>query len=302
MIRWRSLIAFTCIITACRGNDHQVADSAGTLPPVFPAAPGENTNWNADAGPFMIAAIDGSSDSVAVVLPYATDSTIGSLQGVGSPIAGLTFDLFSRSGKAASSVVGTPLQHTDTTQECYSWPAAKLRSTPENWQIGFVSNRVQAIPLESIESMSSTDSASLAASLAQAAATLPVAADPGFRGLPFRVRSAYTFRLDSVDIVVADIVRSVNEEAKPRVEHLFIVGERPAGPAGKVTVSYFNRAAGAEETTAATEILAAVQMGAAKRPVIIVNVESDDGGKFGFVERSDSGKWQSTWRSAYTDC
>ena len=59
-------------------------------------------------------------------------------------------------------------------------------------------HRVSSIRLEA---MPSTDSASLAVSLAQTAATLPIASDPTFRGLPFRVRSAYTFRLDSVDVM-----------------------------------------------------------------------------------------------------
>jgi hypothetical protein len=150
--------------------------------------------------------------------------------------------------------------------------------------------------------MSSADSAALAVALAQTAATLPVKVDPTFRGLPFRVRSAYTFRLDSVQVVVADIVRSVNEEANPRLEHILIIGERPSGTAGKFGVGYFSRTAGAEESTQATELLAAVAIGGMRLPAIVVNIEYDDGGKLGLIERTDSGQWQATWKSAYTDC
>jgi len=150
--------------------------------------------------------------------------------------------------------------------------------------------------------MASADSAGLAASLAQMAATLPVVSDPTFRGLPFRVRSAYTFRLDSIDVVIADVVRSVNEEANPRVEHLLIFGERPVGTKGKYSLGFYSRTAGAEESTQATEVLAAVQIGAARRPAIVINIEYDDGGKLGLIERADSGEWSATWKSAYTDC
>ncbi|HEV7387517.1 MAG TPA: hypothetical protein VGN73_02785 [Gemmatimonadaceae bacterium] len=297
------LIAVAGLLSACRGSDRQTPDSTRALPAVYPSGPGENTNWDAEAGPLMITAAGGSLDSVNVVLPYATDSTIESLQGIGPPITGMTFDLFGRSGKVASALRASPVSQVDTTQDCFSWPAARLQSTPGNWQVGFASGRAQSIALDSIEAMASRDSALLAAAVTQAAATLSAAVvDPTFRGLPFRVRSAYTFQLDTAEIVVADVVRTLNEEAKPRVEHLLIVGERPRGTGGKFDVRYFTRNAGPEDSTPVTEILSAVAVGTARRPVIVVNVQYDDGGKFGLVERDAQGKWHATWKSAYTDC
>lgn len=289
-------------IAACRDKARDAADSTrASLPAVYPANPLGNTNWNVDAGPVMIVS-RASGDSIAIVLPEATDSTIESLQGVSPPMSGLTFDLFGRGGRIASSVGVLLLPPVDVKQECDSWPLAKLRSAHSNWRVGFSSGRVHAIVLDSIEAMPSADSAALAASLAQMAATLPIVSDPTFRGLPFRVRSAYTFRLDSIDAVIADVVRSVNEEANPRLEHLLIIGERPAGTRGKYNLRYFSRTAGAEESTQATEVLAAVQIGAEKRPAIVVNIEYDDGGKLGLIERTGPDEWRATWKSAYTDC
>ena len=94
----------------------------------------------------------------------------------------------------------------------------------------------------------------------------------------------------------------MNEEANPRLEHLLIIGERPAGTRGKYNLRYFSRTAGAEESTQATEVLAAVQIGAEKRPAIVVNIEYDDGGKLGLIERTGPDEWRATWKSAYTDC
>jgi hypothetical protein len=288
-------------MAACRDKGRDNADSTGaSLPPVYPSGPG-NTNWNADAGPVMIVSVGSGGDSIAVVLPEATDSTVASFQGINPPITSLTFDLFGRGGKIGSSAA-SPLPPVDAKQECYSWPLAKLQSSHSNWRVGFAAARVHSIMLDSIEAMPSADSAVLAASLAQTAATLPFVSDPTFRGLPFRVRSAYTFRLDSVDVVIADVVRSVNEEANPRLEHLLLIGERPVGTKGKFNPGYYSRTAGAEESTQATEVLAAVQIGPAKRPAIVVNIEYDDGGKLGLVERIGPGEWRATWRSAYTDC
>jgi hypothetical protein len=289
-------------IASCRDKTRDAADSArASLPAVYPANPLGNTNWNVDAGPVMIVS-RASGDTIAIVLPEATDSTIESLQGVSPPMSGVTFDLFGRGGRIASSVGVLLLPPVDVKQECDSWPLAKLRSAHSNWRVGFSSGRVHAIVLDSIEAMPSADSAALAASLAQMAATLPIASDPTFRGLPFRVRSAYTFRLDSIDAVIADVVRSVNEEANPRLEHLLIIGERPIGTRGKYNLRYFSRTAGAEESTQATEMLAAVQIGAEKRPAIVVNIEYDDGGKLGLIERTGPDEWRATWKSAYTDC
>jgi hypothetical protein len=290
-------------ILACRDERSANADSARqSLPPVYSLGPLANTNWNAAAGPIMIVSNEGSSDTATVVFPEATDSTIASFQGISPPISGLTFDLFGRNGKVGSSIAATPLPLLDASRECHSWPLARLKSGRSNWRVGFASGQVRAIVLDSIEAMSTTDSAKLAASVARTAATLSVAADPTFRGLPFRVRSAFTFRLDSVDVVIADVVRSVNEEANPRLEHILLVGEKPTTTSDKYDVGYYSRTAGAEESTQATEVLAVVQLGSAKRPALVVNIEYDDGSRFGLIERTASGQWRATWRSAYTDC
>jgi len=290
------------ILLACRDKGRSGDDSArGSLAPVFPPGPASSTNWDVDAGPVMLVSIGGSADTAAVILPEVTDSTIASVQGNSAPVAGLVFDLFGRGGKLEGSTTLTPLP-ADTEQECYGWPLAGVHAARPGWRIGFARGHAQAIKLDSIEAMPSTDSAALAASIAQAAATLSIASDPTFRGLPFRVRAAYTFRLDSVGVVLADVVRTVNEEANPRLEHLLIIGERAAGTAGRYNVGYYSRTAGAEETTQATEVLAAVRIGPSKKPAVVVNIEYDDGRKLGLIERVASGQWRSLWRSAYTDC
>jgi hypothetical protein len=168
--------------------------------------------------------------------------------------------------------------------------------------VGFASGRVAGIALDSVERMSSADSAALATKIAQTVAALPAASDPGFRGLPFRVRSAYTFRADSIEGVIADVVRIVAEEANPRIEHFFVIGERPARSEASYKIAYVSRSAGAEETVQATELLAIILIGPSRRPVAVVNVEYDEGGKLGLLERTAPGQWQFRWRSAYTGC
>ncbi len=303
MVSPRLPVLLLITTVACRDHERGRSDSAqGSLPPVFPSGPVGNTGWNSDAGPVLIIPAGSGGDTVAVVLPEATDSTIASLQAISPPISGLTFDLFGRGRKVGSSVALTPLAPLEAKLDCFSWPLARLQLAHGSWRVGFASGHIQAIALDSIEAISSADSAALAASLARTAATLPTTSDPTFRGLPFRVRSAYTFRLDSVNVVIADVIRSVNAEANPRLEHLLIIGERPVGTSGKYNLGYYDRTAGAEESTQATEVLTAVEIGAVKRPAIVVNIEYEDGSKLGLIERTAPGEWRATWTSAFTDC
>jgi hypothetical protein len=269
---------------------------------VYPGAPALNAGWNPAAGPVMITPFENSIDTAAVIIPEATDSTVSIVETQNAPVAGLSFDLFARAGLVQASVPSFPLPPVDTTKaECNGWPLARLTTKSSDWSVGFVSGRTTAVPIDSIEAMRSADSASLAAALTRAAATLPGISDPTFRGLPFRVRTAYTFRLESVDVVVADVVRSVNEEANPRIEHLLIVGERPTGITSAFTVRYSNRTAGSEESTQASELLAVLTIGESKTPAIVLGIEYSDRKRTGLLERID-GEWRASWRSAYTDC
>ncbi len=290
------------MVLACRDKAGDSADAGRSLPAVFSLGPTSNTNWNVNAGPVMLLSAGNNSDSVSIVLPEATDSTIELIQDVTPPVSGLVFELFNRGGKVDSTRILPQKGRTDTTQDCSAWPVGRTQSAHPDWRVGFVRGHVSAIPLDSIESLPSADSAMLAASLAQTAATLPVSSDPTFRRLPFRVQSAYTFRLDSVEVVIADIVRALNEEANPRIEHLLLIGERPTGTKGRYAVGYFSRIAGAEETMQATDLLAALRIGASKSPAIVVSVESEEGVKLGLIERTGPGQWRSTWKSAYTTC
>ncbi len=259
------------------------------------------TNWDTDAGPVMVVSL-GDADSVAIVLPQATDSTGLSDEDSTVLRSDLTVDLFGRTGKVSSGAVVSPLVRTTSAGECWWWPPGRLRASRSDWRVGFASGRVTGVALDSIEAMSGADSTLLVTSITQSVAALPAASDPKFRGLPFRVRSVYAFRTDSVEGVIADVVRIVNEEANPRLEHFFIIGERPARSAAKYKIAYYSRTAGAEENVQTTELLSVVTIGPTKRLVAVVNVEYDEGGKLGLLERTGSGKWQFRWRSAYAGC
>lgn len=296
-----SLLPFFLAVVACgdrrAGDSDSGQRSAGNG---GPAVPVNATNWDLEAGSVMVMAL-GDSDSVGIVLPQATDSSMP-FQELSIAESDLKVDLIGRAGRIASGVVVSPVTRTVGAGECRSWPAGRIRSALSGWRVGFTTGRVTAIPLDSIEAMSSADSASLVNGIAQNVATLRSTSDADFRGLPFRVRSAYTFRTDSIAGVIADVVRSVNEEANPRLEHLFVLGERPVGSASNYRLAFYTRTAGAEEDAEVTELLAVVLIGRSKRPAAVVNIEYDEGGKLGLLERTGPVQWRYRWRSAYTGC
>ncbi len=299
--RTASSLVLLLTLIACGEKRADSSDSAnistGDVKPVLPV---NATNWNMEAGSVMVFPL-GDGDSVGIVLPQATDSSLP-LQELSAPQAELTVDLVGRAGKIASGVVVSPITRNAVAAECRSWPIGRIRPARGGWRVGFPAGRVSAISLDSIEGMSSVDSASLANAITQNVATLSSTSDSDFRGLPFRVRSAHTFRTDSIAGVIADVVRSVNEEANPRLEHLFVIAERPARSTSNYRVAFFSRTAGAEEAAEITELLAVVLIGPSRRPAAVVNIEYDEGGKLGLLERTGSVQWRFRWRSAYTGC
>ena len=289
------------IMAGCRDRRPERADTSRALAPVYPASPLESTNWDSDAGPLMIVSDADNRERARVVLPEATDSTIESFEGVKPAVDGMKFDLFGRGG-SSESVELSLAPAGQTRGQCYGWPRALVKGKVADWRVGFVKGHAYPVRLDSIEGRSSVDSAGLAIALTQTVATLPATNDPMFRGLPFRVRSAYTFRLDSIDVVVADVVRTVNEEANPRIEHVFVIAERAAGTNGRLDSGYSTRTAGSEDSIQATELLAVLQIGSARRPAVVISIEYDDGGNVALVERTGPGRWSLRWKSAYTDC
>jgi hypothetical protein len=290
-------------LSACRDRNSDNAKPVKQAVPVTSLPVSGTNGWDAGAGSLMLVSLGDNLDSAAVVFPEVADSGAVGTRSENAVVSGVVFDLFDRSGKIASSTAALLLRTaSDTGRNCTAWPIAKLDRGQAGWRVAFIAGRVKAISLDSIEGLASTDSAALAASLAKSAATLPTSSDPIFRQLPFRVRFAYRAHLDSTEIVIADVVRALNEEANPRIEDLFLIGDRPVGSLGGYVVRYYNRTAGPEETMQATEVLAAVKIVSSKRVSIVASVESEEGSRLQLLEPTELGVWHPAWISAYTRC
>lgn len=306
LLRFRRLVLATPLWLAVACGEG--GEGASVMPPAQSSTPSlvvvpatSNTNWRTEAGPVLLAATGQAGDSGVIVLPEVTDSLMRLDSVPDTQLVSYPVELFSRGGRSGEASVSIVSQ-TRAGRGCRAWPAATVTGTASPlWSIGFARGRVEAIALDSIDGFPRADSAAIAAALARLAGTLPIPRDRIFRGLPFRVRSAYSFHEDSARIVIADIVRIVNQEASARVEHILLIAERKHDEAA-YSPAYFSRTAGREETVQATEVLAAVRTVSPRHLLLVVSVDYGDGGKFGLLERVAAGRWKMTWKSAYTGC
>ena len=301
-----SVLVLACsAAVACRGDKKTpAADSAAAsdAPFVQPTVPAANTGWDTtEAGPVMLLAGAESMATTAVVLPWLTDSELASAPGFAlDSLSNMPVDLFDLAGLAGSSPLVVSSQKLNT-EGCLSWPTGSLSQPPLHWRFGLRKGTATAFPLDSLEGMTASDSSQVTIEIARIASAVAEGSDPVFRGLPFAVRHAYRFALGSSSILVADVVRKINEEANPREEHLLLIAERSSAADAKYEAAFHSRVAGSEEAVRTNEILGAIKF-VRGNPAIVVTFEYEDGGKVALLERSGERQWRITWRSAYAGC
>lgn len=272
--------------------------SENTQPPAT-----ANTGWNeTEAGPVLLLSLPEAVNQAHVVLPFTIDSTStrADAQRVDS-IRGSEFELFDRSGKVALVTLES-VSNVAPAEGCSSWPLSTFAEPPSRaWRIGFSYRTAKGLPLDSLESASSADSVAITTELARLSSMVTATGDPAFRGLPFTVREAYRLKLADAAVLIGDVVRTINEEANPREEHLLLIAEKTLSDSQYHT-AFYSRAAGSEEQVRTNEILAAIQFVNGNRAAIIVSFEYEDGGRIALIERASNGSWKLSWRSAYTGC
>jgi hypothetical protein len=188
-------------------------------------------------------------------------------------------------------------------EECAVWPAVVLSTDAgRDWAVAFQRGVSTPIVLRPIESLASPDSARLAAQLTRLAASLPNDTTRAFHGLPFVIRAAHRFALEGgVEAVVAEIVRRVNVEANPREETLLLLAERDSA-SREWRVAYSERASGDEVHVTRATPLAAVKLGAAALPTLVLERAGADWVVYALVQRHRDGRWRESWESAYSGC
>jgi hypothetical protein len=192
---------------------------------------------------------------------------------------------------------------------CTQWPTTRLAAddgadAPAGWTIGFLAGLVEPLELDSLARLPRADSARLAAAVTSIASALPNDTAVYFRGLPFAVRSARRFApAPGVEAVVAELVRKVNQEARPLEEHILLVAERDSGAARRAyRPVYSERSIGADDEVVTNEVLAAARVRATGSAIVVLYRDLYEGGRYAVLERVEPGRWRLRWTSVYTGC
>ena len=286
------------------------ASSPQAPPPITPVVRTVVTpsTWDTSAGPVMF--VRGNSTAEAyVIFPTITDSTPSDAVHFDSALArNTTVELFQRAGGGEAARVGALAGGEWDADQCIEWPAAKLQTTATTdattgWTVAFLKGRAKPLALDTVEALPHADSAKLAADVTRLVSTVPNDTARTFRGIPYSVRTAYRFTpAPGVEAVVADVVRTLNQEANPLEEHTLVVGERPAGSNAPYRLAYREVTAGSDETLESSDVIAAVQLGAPMHVDLVLAREGYESNAYALLERQMDGSWKLRWTSAHTGC
>jgi len=317
------LCAGSCIafLAAC-DNAPRVSADSGTAVFGTPAAndslrPAVGTGWEVGAGPFLVLpTVDGGHDAGSLIRPNASDLTVGDVSGLPANGSGTVLELFSRStlvGEATFSIDRAPTLDSG----CTAWPTARLTGGPTAltsaagggggsavrgaWTAAFVKGRVNLVPLDSIEGLSSRDSSLLAANISRLASALADDTVATFRGLPFVVLRAYRGSLGDQSFVVTTLVRRVNQEDAPREERLVMVIDGEKAAPNSWTVGWWERAAGREDELVVSEPLLAFHLPGSTIPQLLFGRDDGEALSAATLVR-EATVWRVQWESALAGC
>ncbi len=260
--------------------------------------------------PLVVEGVGG--DDVAVLSPrLPLDTPVSDTSGLRERLGDGRVELFSRGGLVGQRVVQWNAA-TVSASTCAAWPVGRLAAYTDaaaaapgvrRWLVALPAGRASAIPLDSIQTLGSRDSAALAATLARLASSLGEDSSSAFRGLPFTVvRSYRSADRSSNGFVAGVLVRRIPQEDRPLEERLLMIVRTPDENMKQWTAVWHERASGREEEVIATEPLAALSVGE-RSPYTVLVLGRDDGSgtALAMLERRGN-RWRIRWESPVTGC
>lgn len=286
---------------ASRSNDTINIDR----PPPTPddKSPTNIALWDRQLGNIFAVPAPGGGAANLVFPEYTSDFSLDTVQFDLQGSSGRLLQLLRDGRQVATAQIGA--LKLDHAEDCTTWPSAQLVSPagvtlPAIWTVG-VDPALSVLAVDSLAGRSTADSTRLTIALARLASALPGDTALVFRGRPFVVRQASQFSDGTIDMTIAEIVRTVNQEATPLQEHLLLIARADSTERAGYRPEYFERTIGAEDATETTEVLAVVR-GTTGSLFVLLSRDLGDGVSYGLLERLPTGIWRVRWSSAYAGC
>jgi hypothetical protein len=279
----------------------------GTRPPEHGVSANATSSlWDSTAGPFFAVAGEAPSEAQLVYPDYTSQQRLDTLHVDRGALLNAQMDLLAPGDSTGvARVVDASL---DTAQRCSTWPTLQL-SGPDrhpvsrSWTVAFPRGRARGVSYDSLPDRSRADSVRLTIAIARAASKAPGDTASSFRGRPYVVRQANLFTMDDgTAAVLAEVARTVNQEANPLQEQLVLVLERGPGKADdELAVAYSERTVGLEEALESVELISVVQFRSGTW-AFLVRRDIGDGFSYSLFERRAPQTWALRWRSAHAGC
>jgi hypothetical protein len=298
------LLGAGVLATGCKRDTPAArVDSAAPTVAITPDSvtpPPPSNGWNAAAGPVLLAT--GSSPDEAIVFLASSSESTPPID-TGAVDQGVV-TLLGRDGARATATLELPAGNDNPS--CRVWPLRNVRvaGKPGAWSVGFVSENVSSVPLDSVEGLSARDSMALAAEASRLASAVTANTAPTFQGLRFTANDIRRFEAaPGVQALVAQLSRRVNQEADPQEEQTLLIAERDSGvTSGPYRLAYAERAFGKEDEVRTSEVVAAIRIGPSGPPSLVVAHEGNEGLAYAILGRSSARQWQVRWTSALAKC
>jgi hypothetical protein len=264
------------------------------------AQPSSN-GWDAaTVGPVLL--VSGPSPDEALVFFGAGGGTSAPLDT--GAVDQATATLFGRDTSRFTATLELPAGNDNP--ECRVWPLRNLhaRGVAGAWSVGFVSQNVTPIALDSIDALPARDSMALAAEASRLASTVTSNTSPAFQGLRFTAHDVRRFEVaPGVQALAAHLIRRVNQEADPQEEQTLLIAERDSSAApDRYQLAYAERSFGKEEQVSTSELVAAVRLGSNGPPTLVVARDGEDGLAYALLQRTGPRQWRVRWTSELAKC
>lgn len=289
------------------------ARSNDTASPIVPPPPTPESTivsteapWDSAAGPVFLVVGDAGSRGSVIFPSLPSDASLDTARLDVSAYRGAQFDLLSNGKVVAKASLATAVAN-DPPDDCTAWPSVQLTggsdSLARGWVVAFQSGRVVPIVFDSLAGLPSRDSSQLAIEIARLASASPGDSVAELKGLPYQVRHAYRFSLaPGTEGILAEVLRSLNQEANPKQEHLLLLAERDSASNGQFITAFSERTSGGEETLETTELLTIARLGSTGRLTAVIARYVGDGVMYSLLERRRPRSWRLRWTSPYAGC
>lgn len=311
--RWRAILGHTVTVALLSACTEAVSDGgdrspSGTDTPAVPT-PGVASPAGPEAlvtGPVLLLPDpDGSLQTAVVIRPEASDDAVGDTTGLAARLTGMPLTLYSRVGSVGSAELSGALRVVAQTADCSAWPAATITpGTPMTgpWLVALSSDRISAFPLDSLDGVAGRDSAQWAAALTTLASRLPDDTSRTFRSRPYVVDRAWRHASAAdTGVIIATLVRRLNQEDAPREERVLLVVDVPGADPRSWRVGWHERAEGEEDALEVAEPLVVFRPRPGGALHLMFGRDDGAGVHAALLMRSPDG-WQLRWESARPSC